>query len=109
MAAPKEAQDLPNVQYVELINLGNRMISLANLTFSNSRSQTVIPRATMPPGELVLLTAASNKDVLDKFGFTLGLSNWPTLLNGGDELWLMYQHGKVVDHIQYTNACYGDA
>lgn len=109
MAAPKEGQDLPNVEYVELINLGNRMISLANLTFSNSRSQTVIPRATLPPGELVLLTASSNKDVLEKFGFTLGLSNWPTLLNGGDELWLMDQHGKVVDHIQYTNASYGDA
>src|SRR5690606_15309704 len=89
MAAPKAGQALPEVEFVELFNSSQNTIALGGLVFANSRSSAVLPRASLPPGGFVLLTAHNQEKTLEKFGFTLGLSSWPTLLNGEDELRLL--------------------
>jgi hypothetical protein len=109
MAAPRAAQELPEAEYVELFNASDKEIALGGLILTNSRSSTVLPRTTLLPGEFVLLTAPVNQAALEKFGLTLGLSNWPALLNGGDELRLLDKNANLLDEIQYTTASYGSS
>ena len=107
MAAPRAGQGLPEAEYVELFNASEKEIALGGLILANSRSSTVLPRAALLPGKFVLLTARQHQELLENFGFTLGLSSWPTLLNEGDELRLLDRNGNLLDEIQYTAATYG--
>lgn len=106
MAAPRAGLELPEVEYIELFNTSQNVIALGGLVFANSRSSTVLPRANLQPGEFILLTAANQEEALEAFGITLGLSNWPTLINGGDELRLLDRHGDLLDEIHYSTASY---
>ena len=107
MAAPRAGLELPEVEYIELFNTSQNVIALGGLVFANSRSSTVLPRANLQPGEFILLTAANQEEALEEFGVTLGLSNWPTLLNSGDELRLLDRNGNLLDEIQYSADSYG--
>ena len=109
MAAPRAGQVLPEAEYVELFNASEKEIALGGLILANSRSSTVLPRAALLPGEFVLLTANQHQELMENFGFTLGLFSWPTLLNGGDELRLLDRNGNLLDEIQYTTATYGSS
>lgn len=109
MAAPRAGQELPEAEYVELFNASKKTVALGGLIFANSRSSTVLPRATLLPGEFVLLTATSNQAAFQEFGLILGLSNWPSLVNGGDELRLLDRSGNLLDELHYTTDSYGSS
>lgn len=109
MAAPRSGNELPEAEYVELFNASEKEIALGGLIFANSRSSAVLPRGTLLPGELVLLTASSHRKELEPYGPILGLAGWPTLLNGADELKLLDRSGNLLDEVQYTTASYGSS
>lgn len=109
MAAPTPGNDLPNTEYVELFNAGNREVFLGGLSLANSRSSTVLPRVTLSPGEFLILVPAGRRDEMAEFGKVVGLANWPTLLNEGDEVRLLNNQGVLLDELIYNIASYGSA
>ncbi|WP_143959539.1 lamin tail domain-containing protein [Litoribacter populi] len=107
MAAPREGQTLPNAEYVELYNTGSQAIQIGGYRLANSRSSTVLPRFVLQPESYLILSAQSQASNFQPFGPSLGLSNWPALLNGGDEVKLLDRSGQVLDSLEYITASYG--
>lgn len=108
MPAPRPDNPLPNVEYVELYNPGDRSIYLGGMQLSNSRRETVLPSAVLGPKEYIILCPRTRVSEFERFGEVLGLTNWPTLLNTADQVKLKDSQGKVLDSLNYTSTTFGN-
>jgi hypothetical protein len=107
MPAPRSGNTLPNVEYVELFNPGDRPIYLGGLQLANSKRKTTLPSFLLEPGKFVILTPRTSAPLFANYGQVLGLSNWPTLLNSGDQVKILDQNNLVIDSLAYTTATFG--
>ncbi|MBN3581117.1 lamin tail domain-containing protein [Algoriphagus aestuarii] len=104
MPAPRAGLDLPNVEYVELLNTENYSIRTTGMTWSNSRSSTSLSDTWIEPDEYVILIPANQQESMTNFGKLIPINSWPTLLNAGDLLSLKSQNGEAIDQISYSSA-----
>ena len=109
MPAPRAGRTLPNVEYVELLNNGNRPISIGGFQLANSRRRTVVPEAILLPGEYLLLVPRNQVGQFVRFGRVLGLANWPTLTNSADRVVLIDAQDRVLDSLVYNSASFGSS
>jgi len=107
MPAPRADQDLPFVEYVEVLNPTNKELRLSGLVFSSSSSATPLPEFWISPGEFVLLCAASQAPLLSGFGRVLPLPSFPSLLNSGSLLRLSTAEGLEIDRLEYRSSSWG--
>ncbi|MCF1752046.1 lamin tail domain-containing protein [Mariniradius sediminis] len=107
MPAPRAGNSLPNAEYVEIINTGESRIFLGGMQLANSRRQSQIPSISLDSGELLILCSRTHVPLLSRYGMVLGLSNWPSFLNSGDNIRLISAEGEVLDSLKYTTASFG--
>lgn len=107
MAAPRQDQDLPFVEYVELMNPLEKELRLDGLIFSSSTSQVVLPPYWIAPGEWVILCPASQAGLLKPFGKVLAIEDWPVLPNTGTTLRLQEHSGQLIDQLSYSTPSWG--
>jgi hypothetical protein len=107
MPAPRVDQDLPFVEYVELMNTTNKELRLSGLVFSSSSSATPLPEFWISPGEFLLLCAASQAPLLSGFGRVLTLPSFPSLPNSGSLLRLSTVEGLEIDRLEYRSSSWG--
>ena len=107
MPAPRVDQDLPFVEYVELMNTTNKELRLSGLVFSSSSTATPLPEYWISPGELVLICAASQAPLLTGFGPVLPLPTFPSLPNSGSVLRLGTSAGLEIDRLEYRTSSWG--
>ncbi len=101
MPAPRPGSPLPDSEYIEIYNPTDQMFHLGGMKIANSRNESSLPRATVAAGGFLILCPDAEKEAFDPFGQVLGLKNWPTLLNGGDEISLFNTHGELIDRVTY--------
>lgn len=101
MPAPRPGSALPEVEYLELFNPTDKTFHLGGMKLSNSRSEIMLPRASLGPGDYLILCPASRTESFDRYGQVLRLNSWPTLLNGGDVVTLTNSQGILVDRVNY--------
>jgi hypothetical protein len=109
MPAPRMDQDLPFVEYIELVNPMKKELRLGGLAFTTSTSAAVLPEYWIQPGEFLLLCAASQASQLQDFGKVLPLPSWPTLSNAGTVLSLLTPEAQLIDRLEYRSASWGGA
>ncbi|WP_158858727.1 lamin tail domain-containing protein [Lunatibacter salilacus] len=109
MPAPRAGGLLPNAEYVELYNASDYEIQLSGLRFGNSRTYTTLARSTLAPGEFIILCPQNQIAEFSKYGRVIGLSQWPTMLNAGDEMWLADPKGNLIDRVKYDNGTFGSS
>lgn len=107
MPSPRTDQDLPNVEYIELFNAGEKELRLAGMKLANSRSATSLTEFWIKPGEYLLLAPENQAAQLGNFGQVLPVKSWPTLLNSGDEISLFTKEEVVIDQISYSTSTWG--
>ncbi|MFD2200201.1 lamin tail domain-containing protein [Shivajiella indica] len=107
MAAPRASNSLPNAEYVELYNTGERPIYLGGFQLANSRRETTLPSAVLEPKSYLILVPRASAHEFEKYGEVIGLTNWPTLLNSSDQVKLKDTKGMVIDSLEYSTASYG--
>ncbi len=107
MAAPRANNSLPNVEYIELYNTTNKSIDLTGFVLHNSRRNTILPEFVLDAKGYVILSPRNQASQFQPYGETLGLTNWPTLLNAGDRVLLTNPEGIPIDSLRYTTASYG--
>ncbi len=109
MADPSPPVALPDVEYVELFNAGSRALDVGTLRFAAGGEPVPLPGGALLPGAYLLLCDAADTAALSPFGAVLGLQNFPTLNNSGDELSLSDSSGRVIHTVRYSPDWYGDA
>lgn len=107
MPAPKADQDLPNVEYVELFNPSDKEFRLDLLRISNSRNETSLPEGWMKPGDFLILVPKGLENMFFGYGKVVGVSNWPVMLNSGDQVSLKSLEGVVLDQITFSTNSWG--
>ena len=76
--------------------------------FERQRTPQVFPDYLLMPKSYVLVCDEEDVDSLTLYGEVIGLSNFPSLANGSDELNLTDADGNTIHFVSYTDDMYGD-
>ena len=107
MPAPRADQDLPNVEFVELFNPTKKEYRLDLLKLGNSRSETGLSEQWIGPESYLILVPKGQENLIRVFEKVVGVANWPTLLNSGDQVVLKSQNGLMLDQISFSTGTWG--
>ena len=106
---PSPQLGLPNAEFVEIYNRSHDPFNVGGWKLSDGSSTGIFPSQIILPGEYWIVTAAASVGLFSGFGKTLGLSNFPTLNNGGDAITFKDTNNLTIDSINYTLAWYRDS
>lgn len=109
MADYSPAVGLPGAEFVELYNRSNKALNLQNWKLTDASGVLAnFPAYNLAPGSFLILCARADTSLFKPFGNVLGLPNFPSLNDAGDDIKLLDNAGKLIDKISYTSAWYGD-
>ena len=112
-AFPSSENDLPEVEFIELFNRTDHLISLENIRLNDAKNELKIPRSTedLPmvvilPREYLILTASANS--YRQFGKVVEIVDWKSdqLEKSGESLILTNNIGELIFEIQYDEEWY---
>jgi hypothetical protein len=107
MADPSPAVGLPNTEFVELKNISAVPINLYGWNLSDAGSMaTIRSNFILQPDSFVLLCPNSAVALLTVFGSTIGVSNFPSLNNDGDQIWLRSREGNMIHAVDFSVGWY---
>lgn len=105
MCDPTPPVFLPDMEFVEVLNVSNKIFDLSSWTLSDASTNGTIQQNWLLPGEYRVLTATSS---VSSFANSVGVTSFPSLNNAGDAIVLKSDLGVLIDSISYTNAWYHD-
>lgn len=105
MADPEPAKGLPIAEYLEIYNPTDVLISTADITLSDGTSETTLPTFNIEPQSYVILTPTSSADDFEPYGDTRGVSSWPSLNNGGEQISLKLSTALIFS-VKYADDWY---
>mgnify|MGYP003634309406 CR=1 FL=1 len=106
---PNPPVGLPEAEFIELRNNTNLTINLNNWKYGDASSKVALPAFDLLGGNYVIVCHETDTALFNGFGNVIGLSSWPTLNNGGDNLSLRDATNALIDTVNYTSSWYNDA
>jgi hypothetical protein len=107
MADPTPQVGLPNNEWLELKNATTTPINLQNWRIGYATGQGgPMPNFTLQPDSFVIVCTASAVATMSAFGTTISVTNFPSLDNDGDQLFLKAANGKTIHAVSYTSSWY---
>jgi len=103
---PNPVIGLPEAEFVELFNRTANLVNLSGWKLSDPSTTATLPNYILAPGAYVIITPSSSATAYAVYGPAIGISNFPTLNNGGDNVRLHDAGGQLVDEVNYTDAWY---
>lgn len=110
MANPVGLTELPETEYVEILNNTNNPISLKDWSFiyvinESSSTASVLPDIVLPPNGYAILFRSGNDIWIDDNGITMPTDDfWHNLANTGKLLQLKAPSGLIIDSVTYASA-----
>lgn len=101
MSDPTPPVGLPEVEYVELFNRGNRHLDLSNWSLSDSRETVEIPSVVLPIDSFVVLVDFKDTSITRSWQNVVYI-NLPSLNNATDWLQVNNSSGLVIDELDYN-------
>ena len=103
---PDEANSLPNAEFLELYNKGNRVLNLKGLKLN---SGLIEDHVILYPDSFIVLADASDIDAFFfQFYAQAFLESFPSLTNGGMLLELKDASDNIIDEVTYDISWYQD-
>jgi hypothetical protein len=109
MPDPSPQEDLPDAEYIELLNISDKVINLKGWLVQDLVSTTTLSEYLLFPDSVVIVCATNDLELFSAYGATIGASPWPSLNNTGDLITLENPSGTVIDQVEYTPGWYDDA
>ena len=100
---------LPEAEFIEIYNPSSNTINLLNATFTDGSSTATFPNISLASGAYLIACANADTNTFKPFGDVVGLSNFPTLNNGGETLSLKDAFNDLIDEVSYETSWYNDA
>lgn len=109
MADPSPAVDLPEHEWIELMNRSASPVNLQNWRIADASNQSgPMSSFILQPDSLVIICASGSAPALSAFGRVLIVSSFPSLDNDGDLISLKSPAGNNIHSIKYTTSWYGN-
>jgi hypothetical protein len=108
MARETPAVGLPAVEYIELYNPTEKVLTLQGIRYSDATSTTTLPNALLQPGEYAVIVPNTQVANFTQYGRVIGISNFPTLNNTGELLQLRQPNGRLIYAVHYNDTWYRD-
>jgi Lamin Tail Domain/CHU_C Type IX secretion signal domain/Bacterial Ig-like domain len=103
MADPTPQIGLPNNEWIELKNTTAFPVNLQNWRVGDATSQSgPMPNFTLQPDSFVIVCTGNAAVALSAFGATIAVTNFPSLDNEGDQLYLRAANGTTIHALNYT-------
>jgi hypothetical protein len=103
-ADPSPQIGLPDAEYIEIYNRSNNPIDLTGWKLSDGSSTATFSSQIILPREYWIVTSSNSTSKFTPYGKTIGLTNFPTLNNDGDELTL--KTSITIDSVNYNSTWY---
>ena len=107
-ADPSPQIGLPDAEFVELFNRSSNPINLSGWKLSDGSSTGTLQSQVVLPGQYWIVTSNSNVTAFTSYSNVIGVSNFPTLNNGGEAITLKSIGGPLIDSVNYTLTWYRD-
>lgn len=106
MADPTPVVQLPEAEYIEVVNASSSPFDLQGWELSDATTTTSLPSFVLLPGEFLILTSSTNKTKFSSYGHVLGVPNFPSLNNTGESLVIRDSNKQKIDSLSYVLAWY---
>jgi hypothetical protein len=103
MPDPSPFVGLPEAEFIELYNRSQNPISLENWKLSDGSASATLPFYILMPGSYITITTTSASA---SFNTALGVANFPSLNNTGDNIILKTDAIQLIDSIRYLTSWY---
>lgn len=105
MSNPSPSAGLPEVKYIELLNVSSQPVELKNWTVSDGSSTAIIKTDfTLAPDSFAIISSISNAPLLSVYGNTLGVTSLPTMRVNGDMLILRSADNILIHAVLYSRS-----
>jgi hypothetical protein len=104
---PTPAIGLPNAEFIELKNISLTAYNLRNWQISDGNTTATIKKDfILQPDSFVIICATSAAKDYSNYGTAIGVSNFPSLTNEGDIIFLKSPEGFTVHATAYDKSWY---
>jgi Lamin Tail Domain len=104
---PSPQIGLPPTEFIELKNVSATPLNLKNWQISDENSTAVISiNYILQPDSVVIICANSATTIFSSFGNPIGVSNFPSLDNDADLIFVRSFEGTIIHAISYNKALY---
>jgi hypothetical protein len=109
MADPNPTVGLPEVEYLEIYNASDDLLSTEGLRLADATSTALFPPGLLLPEEYLIVSAPTDQTKLSAQGKAIGISNFPSLNSTSDDLRITDAYGQEIFSVAYTDDWYNDA
>jgi hypothetical protein len=103
MADPTPVVSLPNYEWVEIRNTGTVPVSLQNWRLADETGLSgAFPAIVLPPDSLLIICGSSAYNSLLTYGRTIAVTNFPSLDNDEETIYLRDATGRVIHGLHYS-------
>ncbi len=107
MADPSPVVGLPDEEWIELRNNTLFPINLKGWKICKSNTQSgALPDFILQPDSMIVVCSTGALSNLSLFGTAISVTNFPSLSNVEDEIYLLSSEGKSIHAIHYTDSWY---
>jgi hypothetical protein len=107
MADPTPPLGLPNAEFIELKNVSAQAYDLTGWRIGDANGFASIGiNFILQPDSFVIISNSSGASSLSLFGTTIAVSNFPSLDNDADQLYLQSKEGSFIHAVAYASAWY---
>ena len=107
MADPTPLVGLPDIEWIELKNTTTFNIDLQGWRIEKPTGQSgPMPSYLLKPDSFVIVCTGSAVAAMSVFGPTVSVTNFPSLNNTGDLLYLRSPQDAIIHSVNYTDAWY---
>ncbi len=107
MADPAPVVQLPTNEWLEIKNTTIFPIDLQGWRLGKATGESgTMPSYTLAPGGFVMVCTGSAVAAMTAFGATISVTNFPSLNNDADKIYLRAPSGIIVHSVNYSDAWY---
>jgi hypothetical protein len=106
MAKPQPAVSLPGKEFLEILNDTPTNINMSGWELSTASQAYRFPNVTLNSQQYMILCQASDTGLFAAYGKTAGFSPFPALTDGGREIAIINNQGKLIDGLEYSSKWY---